>query len=229
MAILLIRTVILYFFTLLAIKAMGKREIGQLQPFEFVVMLIISEMASFAMQSNTTTLASSVIPISVIAVLQIGLSLLNLKSEKARAILCGSPTIVISGGKLQQENLAKLRLNLNDIEELARSQGYFDISAIENAIMETSGQLSIMPRADKRPLETGDILEAPPKEQMGALLILDGHINQAALRRCGRNEQWLIKQLREARIDSAADVFAAGLDESGSFFWQKKDPGRKRK
>ena len=219
---LLLRTVILYFLTLLAMKAMGKRQLGQLQPFELVVILIISEMASLAMQSSNAALANSIIPVVALTLLQIGISIANLKSEKFRALFCGRPVMIIAKGKLQEANMVKLRMNLNDLEELARAQGYFDISGIENAVMETNGQLSIMPRSDKRPLETGDVLRHVPAEQMGMLLILDGHVNQVGLTACGRDEHWLAEQLRKNHIAGAAAVFAAGLDEQGRFFWQKK-------
>lgn len=222
MALLFIRSVVLYFIVLVAMKLMGKRQLGQLQPFELVVILIISEMASLAMQSPTMTLFSSLIPIATLTVLQILISILNLKSEKIRALICGRPVFLIRKGELQEKSMAKLHLNLNDIEEMSRAQGYFDLSAIDNAIMETNGQLSIMPKTAKRPLQLGDIDTNPEPEQMGVLLILDGHVNQAGLRACGYNEQWLDKQLSTAGIDHPRQVFAAGIDETGQFFWQKK-------
>lgn len=226
MAILLIRTILLYFLILLAMKAMGKRQIGQLQPFELVVVIIISDMASLAMQSPTATLANSIIPIAVITIMQITLSLVNLKSEKSRSLLCGEPIFLIKDGKLQEQNMARLRLNINDLEELTRSQGYFDINTIKNAVMETNGQLSIMPQTANRPLELGDVDDDPDDEKMGILLILDGHINQKALRISGYNEKWLTDKLKAVKAGSPAKVFVAGLDEKGQFFWQKKDESR---
>ena len=222
MAILLIRSVVLYFILLIAMKLMGKRQLGQLQPFELVVILVISEMASMAMQSPSATLFSSLIPIATITVLQILISILNLKSEKIRALVWGRPVFLIRKGVLQEKSMAKLHLNLNDIEEMSRAQGYFDLSGIENALMETNGQLSIMPKTSKRPLQVGDIDDDPPKEQMGVLLILDGHVNQAGLKAYGYNENWLMQQLAPQGINHPQEVFAAGLDENGQFFWQKK-------
>lgn len=222
MAILVIRAALLYFLTLLAMKAMGKRQIGQLQPFELVVLLIISEMASVAMQSTAVTLANSLVPIITITLLQISLSILNLKSEKSRALLCGRPVLLIRKGQLQEKAMAKLRLNLNDLQELSRAQGFFDISAIDNAIMETNGQLSIMPKTEKRPVQLGDICASPPSEDLGVLLILDGHVNQRALDAFGYDESWLVDKLKIEGIESTKEVFVAGLDENGKFFWQKK-------
>lgn len=228
MAILLIRSIALYIILLLAMKLMGKRQLGQLQPFELVVILVISEMASMAMQSTSATLFSSLLPIATITLLQILISVLNLKSEKLRALFCGKPVFLIRRGVLQERSMAQLHLNLNDIEEMSRAQGYFDLSAIENAIMETNGQLSIMPKSAKRPLQLGDIEADPPEEQMGVLLILDGHVNQAGLRVCGCDEQWLLRRLQTLQISSPRAVFAAGIDENGQFFCQKKAAGREK-
>ncbi len=223
MSILLIRAILIYFITLFAIKAMGKRQLGQLQPFELVLILIISELASLGLQSPTMTLASSLVPIAMLTVLQIIISLINLKSEKIRALICGRPVMVIRNGKLIEQNMIKLRLNLNDITEMARAKGYFDISGIANAVMETNGQLSIMPKTAKRPLQLGDIETSPPKEQMGTLLILDGHVNQQALTAVGLNERWLHDILQKNRLRSPKEAFVAGLDENGRFFFQKKN------
>ena len=226
MALLCIRTMLLYFLTLIALKAMGKRQLGQLQPFELVVVLVISEMASLAMQSNTTPIAYSIVPIVTLTLLQILLALLNLKSEKLRDLICGKPAMLIERGRLRERELARLRLNLNDMQELCRAQGYFDLSAIEYAIMETNGSLSILPRTEKRPLQVSDILADAPQEQLSQLIILDGHVNQHALHALGRNQAWLNAQLKQYGCNSPAQLFLAGLDDSGNFFAQKKQPPR---
>ncbi|MDO4581892.1 MAG: DUF421 domain-containing protein [Bacillota bacterium] len=228
MVLLLIRTVLLFFLTLLAMSAMGKRQLGQLQPFEFVALLIISEMASLAMQSNTVTLANSVIPIATIASLQVILSVVNLKSEKMRALLCSTPELLIRNGRLSERAMARLRLNINDVQELCRAQGYFDLTAIENAIMETNGQLSIMPKTAARPLQLGDVCDDLPEERMGQLLILDGHVNQRALRAAGLDEQWLKQTLQKLNAGEARNIFVAGLDELGEFFYQRKERRRRK-
>lgn len=227
MSILVIRAVLLYFLTLFAIKAMGKRQLGQLQPFELVLILIISEMASLAMQSPSVPLVNSLMPIAVLTALQIIISILNLKSEKIRAFTCGRPVMVIRKGKLVENNMLRLRLNLNDVIEIARSQGYFDLSGIENAVMETNGQMSIMPKTAKRPLQVGDIEQSPPQELMGVLLVLDGHVNNMALESAGLDEKWLTKTLQRQKIDHPKELFVAGLDENGQFFFQKKNKQRR--
>lgn len=223
MTLLLIRTIILYFITLIALKAMGKRQLGQLQPFDFVILLIISETASLAMQSNTVSLVNSVVPIVVLTILQIILSLANLKSEKVRSIACGNPVTLIKNGKFQENELAKLRVNINDILEQCRIQGYFDISALDTVLMETNGQISIFPKTENRPIEIGDIKIKPPQEVLPFLVILDGHINNHALQKLGYNESWLDNQIKIAKAGPVEQIFAAGIDVNGKFFFQKKE------
>lgn len=224
MAILFIRTVILYFITLFAIKVMGKRELGQLHPFELVVLLIVSEMASLSMQNNTMPMVYSVIPILTITLLQIFLSLINLHSDKLRALLCGRPSMLIKEGRLCEKELLRQRVNINDLQEMARSQGYFDLSGIDYALLETNGSLSILPRTSRRPLETGDIMPRIPAESFPCLLILDGHIDKAALQAAGRDKMWLEQQLRINGQLRPGQIFIAGLNNQGQFFFQQKLP-----
>ncbi len=228
MSILLIRTVILYFLTLAAVKVMGKRQLGELQPFELVVILIISDMASLGMQSNTTPLVNSIIPIVAICMLQVSLSLLNLKSEKARYVICGKPAIIIKNGVIDQQEMRQQRINLNDLTEQCRAQGYFDLSTIETAILETNGQLSIAPKTGSRPLQVKDINKELPEEILSELIILDGHINQKALHNYDYDESWLEKQLENNNIKSPTEVFIAGIGENGEFFYQRKQTKGKR-
>ena len=187
-----------------------------------VAILIISEMASLSIQSNSVPLLYSVIPIVTITLLQILVSLANLKSQRLRDLICGRPDALIAGGRLREKTLRRLRLNLNDLEEMCRAQGYFDLSAVEWAIMETNGQLSILPKAAKRPLEAGDVTDRPPRQEMARLLVMDGQINEKELREAERDRHWLEQRLRERglRVDQ---TLVAGVDEEGRFFAQEKE------
>lgn len=222
MMILLIRSVILYLVTLLAVKAMGKRQVAQLQPFDLVVVLIISDMASLCMQSRSNPLMYSIVPIVTISLMQVGISLINMKSRRSRDLFCGRPVMLIEKGRLCEDNLRRMRININDLQELCRAQGYFDISGIDYALMETNGSLSVLPRTEKRPLQVDDLLPEPPQEILPCLLILDGCINHSQLSRCGYDRQWLEQQLKKCRQVRIEDTFVAGLDDQGSFFAQPK-------
>lgn len=222
MLLLVIRTIILYFITMLSMRAMGKRQIGQLQPFELVVILIISEMATIGVESNGTSIFNSILPIVTITVLQMTIALLNLKSQTLRTIICGKPIIIISNGEIMEEKMRELRLNTNDLLEQLRAQGYFNVAEVEFAIMETNGQVSIMPRADKRPVQPSDIDLEVPNDEPALTLILDGVIHNEHLAEKGHDEVWLSEKLKSYNIFSHKDVFFLSVDGEGNIFCQLK-------
>lgn len=222
MLLLMIRTAILYALTMLSMRVMGKRQIGQLQPFELVVILIISEMATIGVQSNGLPLINSLLPIVTITILQITIALLNLKSERFRLAVCGRPTFVIRGGEILEDEMRRLRLNTNDLLEQLRAKGFFDVAEVEFALMETNGQLSILPRADKRPVQPADLELRVPLDAPAVSLIIDGHIQQHHLQTTGHDMAWLEKKLHQYNIPSAADVFFLSVDAHGHIFCQLK-------
>jgi uncharacterized membrane protein YcaP (DUF421 family) len=225
MLLLVIRTAVLYVVTMLSMRAMGKRQIGQLQPFELVVILIISEMATIGVQNNGMPLMNSLLPIVTITVLQIVIALINLKSEKIRLFVCGRPSFVIRNGEILEEEMRRLRLNTNDLLEQLRAKGYFDVAEVEFALMETNGQLSVLPRADKRALQPADLDLCVGHEIPAITLIIDGVIHQAHLQAAGYDETWLEKKLAAYNIRSAADVFFMSVDYPGHVFCQLKSRG----
>ena len=222
MLLLAIRTIILYAITMIAMKAMGKRQLGQLQPFELVVILVISDLATLSMQNSGVPIVNSIIPIATITVLQISIAILNLKSEKVRRVSCGTPSVVIKNGEILEGEMRRLRMNVNDLLEQMRSKGFFDISEVEYAVMETNGQLSIMPRAEKRPLQPNDLNLDLDYERPAITLILDGKVNERHLQESGFNENWLKKALAKHNIKKTEDVFFASIDARGHLFCQLK-------
>ncbi len=222
MLLLAIRTTLLYIITMLSMKAMGKRQIGQLQPFEFVVILIISEMATLSLEGNGVPLMNSIIPIVTITLLQISIALINMKSQKFRTVVCGKPTVIIKNGEIMEDEMRQLRLNTNDLLEQMRGKGFFDIAEVEFAIMETNGQLSIMPRADKRPVNPGDLKINVKNEKPAISLILDGKIHHKHLMEQEKDMKWLMKKLHQYNIEKPEDVFFFSIDGSGNIFCQLK-------
>ncbi len=225
MLLLIIRTAVLYLVTMISMRAMGKRQIGQLQPFELVVILIISEMATIGVQSNGLPLLTSLLPIVTITVLQISIALLNLKSQRFRAVVCGRPTFVIRNGEILEEEMRKLRLNVNDLLEQLRYKGYFDLADVEFALMETNGQLSVLPRADKRPVQPADLELRVGHEIPAVMLIVDGVVQSEHLQNTGYDEAWLRKKLSAHSIADPADVFFMSVDFQGHIFCQLKSKG----
>lgn len=145
MLILLARTVILYFLVILVMRLMGKRQIGELQPYEFVITIMISDLALLPMQDVKLPLLLGIVPILTLLLLKLGLSQLQLKSQFARKIIDGEPTILIYNSKIQYKNLKNQQINLDELMEELRLAGYFDLEEIQYAILENNGDISILP------------------------------------------------------------------------------------
>ena len=157
MAISFIRTVILYLLVITGLRIMGKRQIGEMQPSELVVAIMISDLAAIPMQEVGIPLMSGIIPIFTLIVMEILLSQLSLKSKKFRRIMTGKPNVVIHNGKILKDEMKKMRFNMDDLNEQLRIQGYTGISDINFAILETNGQLSIIPKPKKNQATVEDV------------------------------------------------------------------------
>lgn len=223
MYILIMRTIILYFFALLIIRLMGKRQIGELQPFELVITVMISELATLPMQDIRIPLTHAIIPSITLLILQISLAFMELKSEKARIILSGKPSILIEHGKINIEELKKQKININDLLEEIRLKDFYNLEDIEYAILETSGQVSIIPKAHLACITKEDIGANYIQEKLPITLILDGKINKQNLTLINKNNEWLIKQLQKNNISKPGDVFLAIFNTKGNFYYQLKE------
>lgn len=222
MLILPVRTLILYLLVVLIIRIMGKHQIGQLQPFELVITIMISELAAVPMQDTDIPLLHGIIPILTLLFIQINLSLLSLKSEKARRIICGGPSILIENGKINQPELARLRYNLNDLLEQLRLKNMPNIADVEYAILETSGKLSIIPKSQKRPVNPEDLHLDTPYEGLPVTLIVDGVLKEKNLASVNLSPEWLRAELNKFGLQTWEQVFLASLDTSGHLFLQPK-------
>lgn len=222
MYILAIRSLILYVGVLIAIRLMGKRQIAQLQPFEFVVILIISEMVSVALQSTNIPLINTVIPIIVLVICQVFIAQMDLKSDKFRNLICGSPAILISNGELQEKTMVSQRLDINDILEQMRAKGFFDIEDIAYAILETNGQISFMPKSSIRPLQPSDMELNLPAERPAITLIMDGKINYNHLQWAKVDINQLMQAIKKAGFPNEKDIFIASIDYQKNLFVQCK-------
>lgn len=226
MLVVFMRTLILYAIVVVIMRIMGKRQIGQLQPFELVVAIMISELAAVPMQNTGIPLINGIIPILTLLIAQIALSFISLKSTKARALICGKPSILVENGKIDEAQLRSEMYTLNDLLEQLRSKNIASISDVEFAILETNGQLSVLPKSQKRPVNPED-LQLPTKyEGLPLDLVVDGEINYKNLEKAGLDEGWLASELGKFGISNLRDALFASLDTSGNLYFQKKS-GRK--
>lgn len=223
MLILPVRTLILYLLVVLIVRIMGKHQIGQLQPFELVITIMISELAAVPMQDTDIPLISGIIPILTLLFIQVTLSLLSLKSETARRIICGGPSILIENGRIMERELTMLRYNINDLLEQLRLKNLPNIADVEYAILETSGKLSIIPKSQKRPLNPEDLKIETSYEGLPATLVVDGILKRSNLALVKKDEDWLREELQKFGINSWKDVLLASLDTTGKLFFQLKE------
>lgn len=222
MFIVLIRTIVLYILVITSMRLMGKKQIGELEPFELAIAIMISELASLPMQDTRIPIMHGIIPIITLLSLQTLVSILELKSEKLRIFFSGKPSVVINEGKLNIKELEKERFNLNDLMEELRLQGYYNLEDIQYAILETSGQLSIIPKTELSPATKADLNLKPQQDILPVTLILDGRINCSNLKIINKDKHWLKQQLKKNNISSCEEVFIAMLDSKGKFYYQPK-------
>ncbi len=223
----IVRTIILYLIIVLVLRVMGKRQIGQLQPFELVIILMISELAVIPSQDSGIPLVAGLFPVLILLLLGLAISEIALKYEKARGIICGKPTILINKGQILEAELRKLRYNLSDLLEQLRAKNLPNIADVEYAILETNGQLSVIPKTGKRPVNTQDLKLQVIAEGLPLALIMDGKLQQKNLEKSGVNIQWLNKELTKANVPDIKKVFFASIDSQRKLYIQPKaDPNK---
>ena len=212
-----LRTVILYFILMIGLRLMGKRQIGELEPSELVLTLIISDLAAVPMQDFGIPLVNGLFPIATLLCLSMLLSFFSLKSIRFRAIVCGQPTVIIREGRVLQQNMARNRFTVDELLEQLRSQGYSDLSAVKYAILETSGQVSVLPYTKASPITPQVVqMEVQDDVTLPVLLINDGHVMSANLSASGYDRTWLDRQLKDRRLTSPRQVFFMTVDEAGA-------------
>lgn len=218
----IIRTLILFAVVVIGLRLMGKRQIGQLQPYELVIVIMLSALAAIPMENTGIPLTSGLFPIFTLIVAQVAISFVCLKSERARSVVCGTPSVLIENGRIVEKELARLRYNINDLLEQLRVKNTSNVADVEFAILETSGELSVIPKSQKRPLMPADINLSTMYEGLPVTLIIDGYLFKKNLAKINLDENWLISELQKLGISSCQEVLFASLDTEGKLFYQVK-------
>lgn len=220
MFIVLIRTIFLYALVIFVIRLMGKRQIGELQPYEFVITIMISDLAALPMQDTRLPLILGVIPILTLLFIKTVLSLIQLKSQKARKILEGEPCILINRGKINFKTLKRQQINLDELMEEIRLAGYFDLSEIEFGILENNGQMSFLTSTKSSDGSSDSQNTSSSKPRLPIIYVLDGRINRNALTSGNKTDEWVQNELKKHKINSIKDVLIAMTDTKGKFIYQ---------
>ena len=223
MLITFIRTAILYFIVIISIRLMGKRQIGELQPYELVITLMLSDLASLPMQDTRLPLLLGIVPIITLLFVKILISEIQQHSRLFEKILDGTPSIIISDGEINLEMMKKQRLTMNDILEELRSAGYLDISDIQYAIIETNGTISIIPKSACDNVKRQDLKIKESESKIPIVLFEDGRLNKKALQGMNKDEKWLDEKLKSLNYPPRDKLFLVMMDSNGKLFIQRKN------
>lgn len=223
MIIILIRTILLYLFVLFCIRLMGKGELSEMQPFELVILLMISELASLPMENTALPLVKGFTAIIGLLFIQVVLSYITLKSEKARGMICGKPSILINHGNINEKEMKRLRINMNDLIEQMRVKNYHNLTDVEFAILETNGDLSVIPKAEKKNVTLEDLHISPSYDGLPVTLIIDGHINDDNLKKIDCSRDWLLSQIKTKGVNHPKQVLFCYADSNKEIYVHKKD------
>ena len=214
----LIRTIILYLVIIAGIRLMGKRQIGELEPSELVLSLIIADLAAVPMQDYGIPLLTGLIPILALLSLTMILSVLTVKSVTFRSLLCGRPSIIIRNGMVDQREMARNRLTVDELLEELRIQGITDLSTVQYAVLETNGQLSVLPYPVHKPPTARQWDMKLPSPGFPLILVNDGVLMEHNLSALGRDRVWLDQELARRNCRDIRRVFLLLADESDHFY-----------
>lgn len=226
MLLIFFRAILLYILVLVVMRLMGKREIGQLQPFELAISIMIADLASIPMTDTGVPITNGIIPILGLLVMHLLISVINMKSINGRAIICGKPTILIYRGKINEKALQKERFTINELEERLRGNNIFNLGDVEYAILETSGQITVIQKPEKRTTIPEDFNITPEYEGIPYDLVIDGKIMSNNLKAIGKDEEWLKKQVEKFKM-KPEQALVVTFDGKGQIFCQKKDDKKK--
>ena len=217
MLVVIIRTLILYLTVIICLRIMGKRQIGELQPTELVVAIMISDLATVPMQTVDMPLLSGIIPVFTLMLAEVFISFLGFKSKLFRRALTGDPSIVIYKGVINEKELERLRFNISDLLEELRLNNCYNIADVEAAVLETSGKLSVIPKS-------GDTTESG----IPCIVISDGSFNRGEVKRSGMSEDEILKKLKKMGNSHVKKLFLVSIDAQGNFHVQLKKTNSQR-
>ena len=221
MLVIFLRSIVLYIIVLIVMRLMGKREIGQLQPFELAISIMIADLASTPMADAGIPISNGIIPILALLVMHLIISMLNMKSIRAREILCGKPSILIYRGRIDEKMLRKERFTINELEERLRGSNVVNIGDVEYAILETSGQITVIQKPEKKTPTVGDLNIKTEYEGLAYDLVIDGKVMHENLKILKKDYDWLKKQVEKFGI-KPEEALLVTIDGKGNFFCQEK-------
>ena len=223
MLITLARTVFLYILVVITMRLMGKRQIAQLEPFELVIAIMIAELAVIPMQDRNIPLINGIIAITTLLFIQVTFSVFSLHFLSVRSFLDGRYSVIIANGVIQEKEMRKARYNLDELLEQLRLKSIFNLGDVEFAILETSGELSVLLKSQKRAATPKDLQIETKYEGLPLVLVMDGQVMSSELKKSQLSEAWLRTELEKHGVKNPQEVLIASLNTSGELFFQPKE------
>lgn len=217
------RCVIIYIIVLIIFRLMGKRQLGELQPFEFVITLIIADLATMPMGDTGIPLIHGIVPLITLLFLHFCISILTRKSLFFRKLISGKPVIIINPNGIDYENLKKLNLTLNDLQESLRNLNFYCFDDIEYAIVETNGKISVIPKVASTPVTKEDMQIYKPENHLFLILISDGKLVKENISLAKIDVDFLLRQMRRAGETKIKNILVFSMDNDGNVYIQSKD------
>lgn len=212
------RTLLFYTVLLMAIRLLGKRQLGQMEPSEFVVTMLLANLATIPIDTLDQSVLAGLLPIALVFAAEYLLSLLTLKDIRIRRLFCGKPVILIENGKISQRNLRRTRLSLDELTMHLREKEVFDLATVKFAILETNGQLSVLRYAREQPASARDAGQKVRETELPITLISDGRLLRDNLSLAGKDEAWLQDALKK-RHTAQTDVLLLTVDAAGQIYF----------
>ena len=223
MAIMLIRSILIYICVLFVVRLMGKRQIGEMQPFEFVITLIIADLACIPMSELSVPLVHGVVPILSLLLLHFFICVFARKSMKMRYLLSGKPAIVVTPSGIDYNELKKLNMTLDDLIESMRGCDIFSIDEIAYAIIETNGKMCVIPKMQNMPVTREDMKINAEKSALPVNIIMDGRLMSENVKLTGIDEEFIFDQLKRINVKNICEILLFTLDNNGKVFIQAKN------
>ncbi|MBQ6380100.1 MAG: DUF421 domain-containing protein [Clostridia bacterium] len=218
------RALIIYLLVIAALRFTGKRQIGELQPTELVITILISEVASIPLENTDSPLFAAFIPVIVLVCLEVIISAISLHSYGFRRLFSGRPIIVINEGEIDQKALKSLRISVSDLLDTLRLKGYFDVQEVKFAVVEMNGQISVFPMEENAPLTAKTANLSAQKKEIPYTVISDGKIITEHFNEIGADKSTIEQQLHKEKLKLKQVMLMTG-DKAGNFYTVKKEKG----
>ncbi len=223
MAINFVRAFIIYIFIIVAVRLMGKRQVGELKPHELVITILLSAVAVIPLEENSMPLANCLVPILLFISMEIIMSVISMKSLKFRNILQGRPIFIIRKGKLDQSKLKEMRFTIDDVVDALRQKDIFDLSEVEDAVIETNGTISVLQKAEYKPLTPNDVSISVKEKGMPITIVMDGKPVNEYFNECKIKDSEIQLVIQSVNKD-VEKIMLLTIDDDGNTFLIEKEP-----